>query len=282
MTKLSPNDRAEILLTLQDKQLTALQLALKFGVSARAIYNVKKTWDEERRVTPAKRPGFKPKVKAEKTQELVKYANSHPYATLAELKDKFDLPYQLLNISMILKKHGLRCFVAKKKHPLTKKAKDARIKFVKDNEKLDCDKVVFTDEKTVQNFFNGRARVRRLRGQVWLDRNALKVDQTRSCNVYLWGFISKEQCGVYLVPNKFKSQHYKEMLEGTFFPEIKQIKPDFIFMQDNASIHKAELVMNYLKEESVNLLKWPPRSPDLNPIENIWAEMQRLVNSHML
>lgn len=121
-----------------------------------------------------------------------------------------------------------------------------------------------------------------MRGQGWLDQNVLKVDQTRSCKVNLWGFISKERCGVYLVHNKFKSQHYKDMLEATFFPEIKEIKPDFIFMQDNASIHKAEHVMNYLKEENVELLKWPPRSPDLNPIENIWAEMQRLVNKHML
>ena len=72
------------------------------------------------------------------------------------------------------------------------------------------------------------------------------------------------------------------MLDGTFFPEIRQFKPDFIFMQDNASIHKAELVMDYLKEENVNPLNWPPRSPDLNPIENIWSKMLPLVNNHML
>lgn len=65
-------------------------------------------------------------------------------------------------------------------------------------------------------------------------------------------------------------------------PEIRQAKPDFVFMQDNASIHKEVSVMKYLEDEKVNLLSWPPRSPDLNPIENVWAEMQRLVNKHML
>ena len=78
---------------------------------------------------------------------MLVYANSHPYATLAELKDKFDLPYHLLNICMILKKKGLHSYVAKKKQPLNKKAKDARLKFVKDYENLDFDKAVFTDEK---------------------------------------------------------------------------------------------------------------------------------------
>ena len=53
-------------------------------------------------------------------------------------------------------------------------------------------------------------------------------------------------------------------------------------MQDNASIHKAEIVKTFLQKEKINVLKWPPRSPDLNPIENVWAEMQRLVNQHML
>ena len=66
MTKLSPNDRTAILLALQDKEMIAIQLGLHYGVSHRAIYNVQKVWNEEKRVTPAKRPGFKPKVKKEK------------------------------------------------------------------------------------------------------------------------------------------------------------------------------------------------------------------------
>jgi transposase len=41
-------------------------------------------------------------------------------------------------------------------------------------------------------------------------------------------------------------------------------------MQDNVPCHKAKKVMDFLREQNVETLNWPPHSPDLNHIENIW------------
>ena len=68
------------------------------------------------------------------------------------------------------------------------------------------------------------------------------------------------------------------MLENDFFKNVKDILPDgFIFQQDNAPPHSAKATKEYLEDKKIPLLEWPPHSPDLSPIENIWGIMTKKV-----
>ena len=51
-------------------------------------------------------------------------------------------------------------------------------------------------------------------------------------------------------------------------------------MQDNARIHTSSDVKTWLETHGVAVLEWPPYSPDLNPIEHVWAIMKRWINEH--
>ena len=42
--------------------------------------------------------------------------------------------------------------------------------------------------------------------------------------------------------------------------------PDLVFQQDNALVHKSEVVRNFLARKQWEVLDWPAYSPDLNPI----------------
>jgi transposase len=46
------------------------------------------------------------------------------------------------------------------------------------------------------------------------------------------------------------------------------------FLQDNAPYHRSKVVLDWLEEQKVDLIKLPPYSPDLNPIENLWANLK--------
>ncbi|ORD97419.1 TCB2 [Hepatospora eriocheir] len=48
----------------------------------------------------------------------------------------------------------------------------------------------------------------------------------------------------------------------------------FILQQDNDPKHTSNVVKDWLDEKNIDVLPWPPQSPDMNPIEHIWAYMK--------
>ena len=133
--------------------------------------------------------------------------------------------------------------------------------------------VIWSDETMVRSFSNSNDIF--IKTNMSVSRENLPVNpqtQNGGVSVMFWGCFSRLGLGpLVAIQESITAESYKELLNDVLLPELRAAGVPMVFMQDNAPPHKARLVLDFLEENEVQTLPWPPQSPDMNPIENLLA-----------
>jgi transposase len=102
-------------------------------------------------------------------------------------------------------------------------------------------------------------------------------------SVMVWGFITCLGPGcLYRIEGKMNTAKYIEALSYGYLRTLPifGLRPsDLIFQHDNDPKHTSQGTTKWLIEHKIRVLPWPSSSPDMNPIEHVWAYLDQQLRS---
>jgi len=149
-------------------------------------------------------------------------------------------------------------------------------------------KVLWTDETWVTSIYHRRIYVTRKAGEEY-DDTCVRDRVSRAPGWMFWGSFYGNEKGPCLFWEKEWGSIDSDSYTARIVPLIhgmvtmsRDLGTHLIVMQDGAPSHRNLLTIEELHERGIFPINWPPYSPDLNPIEQLWDYMKDWIGDRYL
>lgn len=222
--------------------------------------------------------GRKRKTSKRADARIVRSSLIDPRLNAVDLKRELNLAVSRETVARRLREAGRRARKPFKKPLLTKKMQAARLQWAQEHAtwtQEDWSKVIFSDESTFEVTM-GAPRYVRVGNEPLSPRHCAQR-MKHPPKVMIWGCMSIHGMGrIHVVEGNMNSVQYITVLERRLIPQVQSWNlEEYIFQQDSAPCHTSRVVKQFFIDHGIQVLPWAGNSPDMNPIETLWAVLKR-------
>ncbi|UYV70839.1 hypothetical protein LAZ67_8000800 [Cordylochernes scorpioides] len=261
------------------------QIAADTHLGASTVHRLWRRWLEQGNVAIYRNVGATRVTSARVDRRILRQAVAAPQATctaiLQHVQDTLDHSISTRTISRRLVANGLHSCRPLRRLPLTPPNRRQRLEWCRARSTwmTEWHRVVFSDEsRFCLSSDSRRVRVWRRRGERSNPAAIVERPTVRQRGIMVWGAIAYDSRSPLLrIQGTMTAQRYvNDVLRPVTLPYLQGV-PNALYQQDNARPHTARISQQALQD--VQMLPWPPYSPDLSPIEHVWDIIGRRLHA---